>query len=75
MVRRNKPKALSPTEMAAFLTAAEALHQSIVRPLISTQCDQYRSMRDLHEALLKTVREVTGQDAAFIQWNTTGPAH
>ena len=72
MVRRNKPKALSPTEMAAFLTAAEALHQSIVRPLISTQCDQYRSMRDLHEALLKTVKEITGKDAEFVRWFGAG---
>jgi hypothetical protein len=55
------------------MTAAAALHKSIVDPLISTQCDHYRSMQDLHEALLKTVKDITGQDAAFIQWNGTGP--
>lgn len=75
MVRRNKPKRLSEPEIAEFMAAAAALHKAIVTPLISTQCEHYRSMRDLHEALLKTVKDVTGQDAAFIQWNTTGPAH
>lgn len=75
MVRRNKPKQLSQVQVAEFMVAAEALHKCIVRPLISTQCQHYRAMRDLHEALLKTVKDVTGQEAAFIQWNTTGPAH
>ncbi|TIP39103.1 MAG: hypothetical protein E5X77_30385 [Mesorhizobium sp.] len=75
MVRRNKPKQLSEPQIAEFMAAAATLHKAIVSPLISTQCQHYRSMQDLHEALLKTVKDVTGQDAAFIQWNTTGPAH
>ncbi|WP_348628243.1 hypothetical protein [Mesorhizobium sp. M4A.F.Ca.ET.050.02.1.1] len=48
--------------MELFLQAAEALHKSIVGPLISPQCDHYRSLQLLHEALLKTVREVTGKE-------------
>lgn len=75
MVRRNKPRQLSEPQVAEFMAAAAALHKAIVSPLISTQCDHYRSMQDLHEALLKTVKDITGKDAAFIQWNTTGPAH
>ncbi|RWA64411.1 hypothetical protein [Mesorhizobium sp.] len=75
MVRRNKPKQLSGPELERFLQAAEGLHLSIVGPLISPQCDHYRSMQDLHEALLKTVREVTGKEVAFIRWNGTGPVN
>ena len=74
MVRRNKPKQLSEVQVERFMTAAEALHRSIVDPLISTQCDHYRAMGDLHGALLRAAKEITGKDAAFIQWNTTGPA-
>ncbi|RWD03763.1 MAG: hypothetical protein EOS58_17025 [Mesorhizobium sp.] len=73
MVRRNKPKQLSPEQLGQFLAAAERLHLSIVDPLISPQCDHYRSLQSLHEALLKTVREVTGKEVAFIRWNGTGP--
>ncbi|TIT82494.1 MAG: hypothetical protein E5W45_01685 [Mesorhizobium sp.] len=73
MVRRNKTKQLSGPELERFLQAAEGLHKSIVEPLISPQCDQFRSMQDLHEALLKTVREVTGKEVEFIRWNGTGP--
>nr|WIE92520.1 hypothetical protein P9270_004765 [Mesorhizobium sp. WSM4875] len=73
MVRRNKPKQLSQVDLERFLQAAEGLHKSIVGPLISPTCDHFRSLQALHEALLKTVREVTGKDAAFIQWNGTGP--
>jgi hypothetical protein len=75
MVRRNKPKQLSQAEVAQFMVAAEALHKAIVTPLISPQSDHYRSMQTLHEALLKTVKDITGQDASFIQWNSTGPAY
>jgi len=49
--------------------AADALRKSIVGPLISPRCDHFRSMRTLHEALLKTVKDITGKDAPFIQWN------
>jgi len=64
VVRRNKPKQLSPEQLGQFLAAAERLHLSIVGPLISPQCDHYRSLQVLHEALLKTVREVTGKESS-----------
>ncbi len=73
MVRRNKPKQLSGPDLERFLAAAEGLHKSIVGPLISPQCDHYRSMQTLHEALLKTVRDITGKEVEFIRWNGTGP--
>ncbi|MBZ9768155.1 MULTISPECIES: hypothetical protein [unclassified Mesorhizobium] len=74
MVRRNKPKQLSESKLRRFLAAAEALHLSITGPLISPHCDHYRATRGLHEALLRAVKEITGKDAEFIRWNTTGPA-
>lgn len=73
MARTKPSKQLSQEEIERFLTAAEALHKSIVKPLISPSCDHYRSTRTLHEALLKAVREVTGKEVEFIRWNTTGP--
>ncbi|MFK0690287.1 hypothetical protein ACFX5Q_19075 [Mesorhizobium sp. IMUNJ 23033] len=73
MVRRNHPKHLSGQELEQFLQAAEGLHKALVGPLISPSCDHYRSMQTLHEALLKTVREVTGKEVTFIQWSGTGP--
>jgi hypothetical protein len=73
MARSKPSKQLSQAEIERFLVAAEALHLSIVKPFISPHCDHYRQTRVLHEALLKTVREVTGGEVPFIQWFTTGP--
>ncbi|MER9841762.1 hypothetical protein NKJ59_10980 [Mesorhizobium australicum] len=67
MVRYKHSKQLPPEDLQRFLEAAEGLHKSIVRPLISPQCDHYRSMQALHEVLFKIVREVTGKDATFIR--------
>ena len=73
MARTKLSKHLSETEIARFLAAAEALHQSVVRPLLSPSCEQYRALQEAHEAMLKTVRDITGKDAPFIRWNGTGP--
>ncbi len=71
---RTKPsKQLSQADIDRFLTAAEALHESIVKPLISPTSDHYRALQSTHEALLKTVKDITGKDAPFIQWYGTGP--
>jgi hypothetical protein len=72
MVRRNRPKHLSGPDLERFLQAAEGMHRSIVSPLISPQCDHFRSMQALHERLLRTVREVTGKEVEFIRWHATG---
>ncbi|WP_136622742.1 MULTISPECIES: hypothetical protein [Mesorhizobium] len=74
MARTKPSKQLSQEEIERFLTAAEALHKSIVRPFISPHCEHYRATRVLHEVLLNAVREVTGKEVAFIQWNGTGPS-
>ena len=60
MVRRSRPKQLSPEQQSQFLAAAERLHLSIVGPLISPQCEHYRS---LHR-----------EGSRVIRWNETGPA-
>ncbi|MER8377268.1 hypothetical protein NKH02_21760 [Mesorhizobium sp. M1396] len=59
--------------MECFLVAAEALHKSIVKPLLSPMSEHYRALQNTHEALLKTIKDITGKDAPFIQWNGTGP--
>ncbi|BAV45282.1 Uncharacterized protein MLTONO_0379 [Mesorhizobium loti] len=72
MARSKPSKQLSQAEIETFLEAAEALHKSIVKPFISPHCEHYRATRVLHEELLKAVRQVTGKEVEFIQWNTTG---
>jgi len=72
VVRRNKAKQLSQSELERFMMAAGMLHRSIVDPLISTRCDHYRSMQALHQELLKAVKDITGKDAAFIRWFGAG---
>jgi len=74
MVRTKLSKQLSQAEIERFLVEAERMHRSIVQPLLSPMSDHYRSTRTLHEALLKAVREVTGTEVEFIQWNGTGPS-
>lgn len=74
MVRSKGSQQLSQAEIERFVAAAEALHLSIIKPFISPHCDHYRQTRVLHEVLLKAVREVTGKEVSFIQWNGTGPS-
>lgn len=76
MVTRSKgSKQLSEAEIQRFLEASEALHLAIIKPFLSPFSDHYRQTRILHEVLLQTVREVTGKEVPFINWNTTGPSH
>ncbi|MER8583048.1 hypothetical protein NKG95_30825 [Mesorhizobium sp. M1423] len=73
MARHKLSKQLSQVEIDRFMAAAEELHKSIVRPLLSPTCDHYQALRAVHEALLKSVKDVTGKDAAFVRWHGTGP--
>lgn len=66
---------LSQAETDRFLMAAEVLHKSIVKPLLSPVSEHYRALQNTHEALLKTVKDITGKDAPFIRWHGTGPVH
>jgi hypothetical protein len=44
------------------------------RAISSWACIWVMPVSFLHEMLLNTVREVTGKEGAFIQWNGTGPS-
>ncbi|MES0091007.1 hypothetical protein NKJ80_08485 [Mesorhizobium sp. M0030] len=74
MARTKPSKQLSQEQIARFLAAAEALHKSIVGPLLSYKSEHYRALQDVHEPLLKSIETITGNRAPFIQWNLTGPA-
>ncbi|MES0000073.1 hypothetical protein NKJ90_14870 [Mesorhizobium sp. M0051] len=73
MARTKLSKHLSDAEIDHFLTEAERLHKSIVQPRLSPSSEHYRSLQNTHEALLKTVKDITGKDASFIRWHGTGP--
>jgi hypothetical protein len=74
MARTKPSNHLSQDEIERFLVAAEALHKSIVRPLLAYHCEHYRALREILEPLLKSIATITGKRAPFIQWNLTGPA-
>ncbi|MER9464195.1 hypothetical protein NKI80_30605 [Mesorhizobium sp. M0387] len=74
MARTKPSNQLSQGEIDRFLVAAEALHKSIVGPLLAYHSEHYRALRSVHEPLLKSIESITGQKAPFIRWNLTGPA-
>lgn len=74
MARTKPSKHLSQAEIERFLAAAEAMHKSIVGPLLDFHCEHYRALREVHGSLLKSIETITGKSAEFIQWNGTGPA-
>jgi hypothetical protein len=74
MSRTKLSKQLSQAEIECLLVAAERLHKSIVQPLLSPRSEHFRALQRTQEALLKTVKDITGKDAPFIRWNGTGPA-
>ncbi|PZV35861.1 hypothetical protein [Mesorhizobium kowhaii] len=73
MARTKLSKQLSQAEIDRFLVEAERLHKSIVQPLLSPTSEHYRALQGTHEALLRSIPEITGKDAPFITWNGTGP--
>ncbi|MER9076142.1 hypothetical protein NKH80_25645 [Mesorhizobium sp. M0904] len=75
MARTKLSKQLSQAEIERFLGEAERLHKSIVQPLLSPTSNHYRALQRTHEGLLKTVKDITGKDAPFIQWFGTGPVN
>ncbi|MES0190141.1 hypothetical protein [Mesorhizobium sp. C264A] len=74
MARTKPSEQLSRAEIERFLAAAEALHKSIVGPLLAYHSEHYQSLRDVHGPLLKSIETITGKRAPFIQQNMTGPA-
>lgn len=72
---RTKPsQQLSQAEIERFLVAAEALHNSIVRPLVSPSSEHYRALQNVHQPLLKAIEQITGEKAKFIRWFGGGSA-
>ncbi|MER8415226.1 hypothetical protein NKH97_29965 [Mesorhizobium sp. M0870] len=74
MARSKPSKQLSQAEIECFSGGGGSAAQEHRQPVISPHCDHYRATRVLLEVLLNTVREVTGKEVAFIQWNGTGPS-
>ncbi|ESW88115.1 hypothetical protein NKH47_14750 [Mesorhizobium sp. M1060] len=74
MARTKPSERLSQAEIERFLAAAEALHKSIVGPLLAYHGEHYQALREVHGPLLKSIETITGRKAQFIQWNGTGPA-
>ena len=68
MARTKLATHLSDVEIERFLAAAEALHKSIVGPLLAPGCEHYRALQNAHEALLKSIERFTGKKAPFIRW-------
>ena len=73
MARTKPSKELSQAEIERFLVAAEALHKSIVGPLLAYHSEHYQAIREVHGPLLKSIETITGKRAPFIQPNMTGP--
>jgi hypothetical protein len=74
MARTKPSKQLSQDQIDRFLVAAEALHKSIVGPVLAYHSEHYQALREVHGPLLKSIETITGKRAPFIQWNGTGPA-
>ena len=73
MARIKPSKQLSQDEIERVLVAAEALHKSIVGPLLAYHSEHYQAIREVHGPLLKSIETITGKRAPFIQPNMTGP--
>ena len=73
MARTKPSKQLSQDEIERFLVAAEALHKSIIGPLLAYHSEHYRALLEVHEPLLKSIETITGKRAPFIHPNMTGP--
>ncbi|MER9332897.1 hypothetical protein NKJ06_02590 [Mesorhizobium sp. M0293] len=50
MARSKPSKQLSQVEIERFLVAAEAMHRSIIQPLLSPTSEHYRALQNTHEA-------------------------
>jgi hypothetical protein len=73
MARTKPSKQLSEAEIERFMVAAEALHKSIIGPLLAYHSEHYQALREVHGPLLKSIETITGKRAPFIQANMTGP--
>lgn len=67
MGRRAKSKKLSGIETARLLEAATALHRACCDPLLNVSSDDYRALRDLHQAMCETIRKL-GHDLPWVSY-------
>ncbi len=74
MARTKPSKQFLQDEIDRFLMAAEALHKSIVRPLLAYNSEHYRALQHGHEPLLESIEKIPGKPSPLIQWNLTGPS-
>ena len=51
---------------------SERLNNSIVGPLLPPSCEHFHALQASHEALPKTVKAITGRDAAFMERDRAG---
>jgi len=65
--RRKKPSTLSGTEQEDFLAAATRLHEACCRPLLRTDSDHYRALRDLNQSICHSIRVITGHDPEWMR--------
>ena len=59
-------------DVPGFVAEATAMHETIIGYLrkLETNGVHYRSLSDLHDALLKAIRDVTGEE---VPWMRTPP--
>ncbi|MER9298623.1 hypothetical protein NKI38_19315 [Mesorhizobium sp. M0621] len=65
MARSKPSKQLSQVEIERFLVAAEALHLSIVKPLLSPMSEHYRALQNTHEGAIEVDPRDNRQGCAF----------
>jgi hypothetical protein len=72
MGHRKKPARI--VDLNSFVADATALHRTITKYShgLRPGCDHARALDDLHEALLKAIRDITGDE---VPWAKTPPAH
>lgn len=63
---RKKRTSLDDIEIARFMEDATKLHETLCRPLIDLKCDHKKSLDRLHDALLQSIKEITGAPAPWI---------
>jgi len=73
MVRRNRPKQLSNTDVERFLKDAQTLMKTINSMNVRVDSDQYRAMNELLSLTWKTAKVVAESDRPWPVYSTTGP--
>lgn len=73
MAFRKRPDELNTADMARFLDAAQKLHSAINMPNLRVGSPQRKALQEMNVRLLEDVKAVTGKEAEWIRWGSTGP--